>query len=393
MISLRPPKTAYKSIDDIGKFDMIWNVSLALVPIFIILLTIHIIFQDDSWLTSSVALAVSFGNLVALYKLRKYEIVALSSVIIGVLVVQTVIFIVNDSHLISDTMWCILVSLFTYFLFGTIYGSIVLVINLTGLLVFLMNGSQSDIVGKGGALEQVDYKMLINVYYVAFALAFIIYKMLKNNEMINKRYEKENQHNEILIKEIHHRVKNNLQIISSLLRLQAAESTNEKVVEHFGEAINRIRAMALIHEKMYHDDDLSNIDIPAYLVDLANDIVNSIQTDCNIEFKAESDVKDIDIEHIVPISLIFNELITNSLKHGFANKSSGSIRIDINHVDGKLVFHYQDNGEWQVPKVENTFGLELLETLTEQLDGEYRREINKGTHYYFEFEANLFLPE
>lgn len=388
---LKAPITEYKSIDDIGKFDMIWNVSSILAPIFFLLLCIHIYFGDDSVISSTAGLTVALMNVVILYKFRKYKFVGVWSVLLGTLICQGAIHFVNDSHLVSDTMWCVLVGFFTFFLFGARWGTLVLLLNLTGLVLFLMNADTEDILNKGITLEQVNVKMVINVFYVGLTLAFVIYKMVQNNKKINARYEKEIQRNEILIKEIHHRVKNNLQIISSLLRLQAAETTNEKVIEHFNEAINRIRSMALIHEKMYHDDDLSSIDIPSYLEALANDIVNSTKSECKVEFKAESEINEIDIENIVPISLIFNEMITNSLKHGFAHQDKGAIHIDIKRNDDVVMFHYHDNGEWKTPSSEKTFGLELLDTLTEQLDGSFQRKIENGTHYYFEFNSKLFF--
>jgi len=388
---IKPPKADYKSIDDIGKFSMIWNVSLVLVPIFFILVCLHAYHGDDSVKSSLAGMSVALLNVGVLSYTRKYKLVGLWSVIFGTLVCQASIFLINDSHLISDTMWCVLVGFFTFFLFGTRWGAFILLLNLSGLMIFLLNGSSFDVVGKGITMDQVNFKMVVNVYYVALTLAFVIYKMIQNNKEINSRYEKEIARNEILIKEIHHRVKNNLQIISSLLRLQAAETTNEKVIEHFSEAINRIRSMALIHEKMYHDDDLSSIDIPSYLEALAHDIVSSTQSNCKIEFKAESEINEIEIDNIVPISLIFNEMITNSLKHGFAKQDNGQIAVNIKLNDNKVLFHYFDNGSWKKPSSDKTFGLELLETLTDQLDGSFKREIKEGTHYYFEFDSKLFL--
>ena len=209
--------------------------------------------------------------------------------------------------------------------------------------------------------------------------------------MISQKYEKEIARNELLLKEIHHRVKNNLQIISSLLKLQAAESSNSRVQEHFNEAISRIRAMALIHEKMYTNDDLAQIDIKSYLISLAQDILKSIQSETNIEFNIESQIDKIDVKSIVPISLIFNELITNSLKHGFNNQKNGKIDVKIINQHDVILFKYCDNGNWRIPENEATFGLELIKTLTDQLEGKFSRKIDNGTHYEFEFHSKPFF--
>ena len=214
---------------------------------------------------------------------------------------------------------------------------------------------------------------------------------MKNNKDINNRYQAEISRNEILLKEIHHRVKNNLQIISSLLRLQAAETNDKAVDEHFCEAINRIRSMALIHEKMYGNDDLSRLDIKSYLTTLVEDITNSMNSRTDIKLKVESKMSKIDIKSIVPISLIFNELVTNSLKHAFAQKDSGKIEVEITLESDYVVFKYYDDGDWKEPKSESTFGFELIKSLVHQLDGECAREIHNGTHYKFKFDSNVMF--
>lgn len=379
------PKTAYKSLDDVGKFNMIWDVSLILIPAFIVLATMHIAFRDDSWSTSLIGEMIAIANIVVLKKTRKYKIVGIWSVALAVLIVQASIFLVNDSHLIADTMWCLLSGFFTFFILGARWGTFVLLLNLTGLTVFLLNGSSIDVLNKGISLSQVNGKMVLNVFFVGVALAYIIYKMVDNNKRINKRYEKQIEQNEVLMKEIHHRVKNNLQIISSLLRLQAAESKSPQVKVQFNEAISRIRSMALIHEKMYKKDELTHIDVRSYLVSLTDELANSIQSGTNIEFNVSSELDKMDVESIVPVSLIFNELITNSIKHGFANAKQGAIKVDIRRSKTGVDFEYYDNGQWIEPKEEGTFGLDLLKTLTEQLEGSFTREINNGTLYVFSF--------
>ena len=391
MISLKPPHANYKSLEDLGKFNMIWNVSLALVPIFLFLTLLHIILGDRSWMTSITAFSVAAINLIVLYRTRKYKIVGTWSVLLGVFIVQASVFFVDDSHVVSDTMWCILIAFFTFFLFGAILGSLVLVVNLSGLTLFLMCGTEANILHKGLTVDQVDYKMAINVFYVALALSFVIYKMLDNNQKINNRYEQQIKENETLMKEIHHRVKNNLQIISSLLKLQSSESDSELVQEQFDEAIQRIRSMALIHEKMYQKEDLASIDVQSYLVSLGAEIAKSINSDCNIEINVESAIGQIDMESIVSVSLIFNELMTNSIKHGFDQIKEGKIDVKISEYDKTVQFYYSDSGEWKSPQKEISFGIELIETLTDQLEGTMARNIENGTQYVFEFPSHRII--
>ncbi len=372
---------------------MIWNVSLLLVPVFLILSLGHIYFGDSSWLTSAVALMVSCVNLLYMKGSRRYELIGILATISATIIVQFSHWLMSDSRLISDTMWCILVGFFAYFIFERRIGTLVLLLNLTGLLLFLWYGDKEMLAKKGNEIIHADFKMALNVYYVAIALAFIISKMIRENNDTRKRYEEEIRRNEVLLKEIHHRVKNNLQIISSLLNLQADELNDQRLNEHFGEAIGRIRSMALIHEKMYQRDDLSRIDLKEYILSLAADITASISSDSNIEIKLNSEIEEMDVKNVVPLSLIFNELITNSVKHGFKNRRDGRIEIEILRNGDQVVIHYSDNGEWSEPVGQSTFGLELLETFTQQLEGKCERSVSGGTHYHFSFGRDVFNGE
>lgn len=391
MISIKPPATEYTSLNEIGKFSMIWTVSITMIPIFILLLGMHLIFGDKSWTTSTGALILATSNVVVLYKTRKYKLVGAWTVILAVLLCQIVIFVVDDSHVLSDVMWCILVAFFSFFLFGSIIGSLVLLINLSGLIYYVMIASQTDLVSKGIINEDLDYKMVVNVYYVAIALSFIIYKMIDNNKKVNESYEKEIQRNEVLLKEIHHRVKNNLQIVSSLLRLQSVESENENVKEHFQEAVSRIRSMSLIHEKMYQNADLAEVDIQSYLISLTQDISSSIETDCKVDMEVNSEINKMNINVLVPLALIFNELITNSIKHGFAGRNQGKISVQIIHTDGKVEVIYLDNGQWREPEENRkTFGVDLIDTLVNQLDATYTLNNESGTQYIIQIDQDHF---
>jgi len=176
-----------------------------------------------------------------------------------------------------------------------------------------------------------------------------------------------------------------------LLKLQAVESNDARLEDHFNEAINRIQSMALIHEKMYHNDDLTKIDIQSYLISLADDITRSFNLKNEVRFNVHSQVHQIDVKSIVPISLIFNELITNTLKHGLSDNKKGEINVEIKSNKDVIQFKYSDNGVWKDPSVTGTFGLELINTLTQQLDGTCEREVKEGTHYKFEFNSKLFF--
>lgn len=384
------PGTRYTSIKDVGKFNMLWHVSLGLAFVFTILFAIHIAFRDDNWATSLAAFGVAVINLLVLYQTRKYRFVGILSIVLGIFICQASIYIVEDSHVVSDAMWCILVAFFTFFLFGSLYGTIVLMLNLGCLVGYLVYADPSSLASKGLTGAQVDVRMVVNVLYVAMALAYVIYKMIQNNDEMIGRYEAQTKQNEILLKEVHHRVKNNLQIVSSLLRLQAAENSNEKVIGQFEEAIGRIRSMALIHEKMYVNEDFSSIDVDSYIQSLVKDISNSIHTECEVELKLSTEVRQIDIKSVVPLSLLLNELITNSIRHGFDQMQRAAIEISLEEAGDKVLLYYSDSGVWK-EGAQSGFGLELINTLTEQLHGTFERTAENGTHYRFVLDADEFF--
>lgn len=384
----KPPKPKYSSLEDISKFNMLWTVSLGLAFIFLVLLFIHLFFDDQNWATSLAAMAVAMVNLIVLRQLRSFKLVGVWSILLGTFICQSSIFLVIDSHVISDTMWCILIGFFTFFLFGIIPGIIVLLSNLGGLLTFLMLSDPESLSVKGLTNEQVGFQMVINVCYVALAISYIIHRIIKSNRDMVELHEQQLKQNEVLLKEIHHRVKNNLQIISSLLKLQAFESNNELVQKQFSEAIGRIRSMALIHEKMYSNHNFNAINLKSYLETLVGDISNGFGLKCAQDIQIDKELSEIDIKGVVPISLIFNELITNSAKHAFNEDVKGEIQIHIEKAGSDVIIYYSDNGVWKSISKEGGFGLELINAMVEQLEGSFEKTTNEGTSYRFKIPFN-----
>lgn len=388
---LSPPKTNYASIDDVGRFNMIWHASIALVPVFILLALMHLIFGDKSITTSIAALIVTLSVLYILRKTRKFLLAGVICVVFGMLIIQVVIFLVDDSHVISDTMWCMLVAVFAYFIFGSLTGTLVLMVNLSGLIIYLLLADGTQIANKGVNFDVVDYKLVLNVLYVGLALAFILHKLVSNSRDVNKRYQQEIEQNEVLLKEIHHRVKNNLQIIASLLRLQAADIENNELKDHFNEAVSRIRSMSMIHEKMYQNEDMANVDVASYMESLAREISGLFCSTCHMGVKVNSEIEKMNINVLASLSLIFNELVTNSIKHGFMERGNGSISLDIKKEGDFVIMKYCDDGGWKEPKGGITFGLDLIHTLTDQMDGSYELiKSEEKTMYTFKIPSSYF---
>ena len=189
---------------------------------------------------------------------------------------------------------------------------------------------------------------------------------------------------ETLLKEIHHRVKNNLQIVASLLSLQSRLLDDEKIEQYFQESQNRIAAMALIHQQLYESVDLSGIRIDSYLQDLAAQLIHTYGNQ-NQVVRTIVDVPDkpIPIETAVPLGLIVNELVTNSIIHGVSKlKGEGRIELAITEHDDHCVLIVRDNGPGLPEEIDisaaDSLGLSLVETLAQQLNGNLRLGNNQG---------------
>jgi two-component sensor histidine kinase len=180
---------------------------------------------------------------------------------------------------------------------------------------------------------------------------------------------------EVLLKEIHHRVKNNLQVTSSLLRLQSAHIKDPVARELFVESQHRIHSMALVHEKLYQAPDLARVDMRDYTDSLAQLLARAYGTDgARIKIKLAHERLFLGIDIAVPVGLVLNELISNCLKHAFADGRDGRIEITIDHHAGQgFTVAVADDGVGLPADLDvrraHTLGLQLVHTLAEQLRG------------------------
>jgi len=196
---------------------------------------------------------------------------------------------------------------------------------------------------------------------------------------------------DILLREIHHRVKNNLQIISSLLRLQSRKIEDNSMQEIFQVSQQRIRSIALIHENLYRSDDLGQIDFSKYLRNLTSHLSSINAADAKgINFKISTDNIFLDINRAIPCGLLLNELITNALKYAFPEETKGEIKIDLErHKKNKLRLSIADNGigfpkGLDFRKTES-LGLQLVNSLISQLNGTIKMQQKAGTKFTLVF--------
>ncbi|MBX7095120.1 MAG: XylR N-terminal domain-containing protein [Flavobacteriales bacterium] len=199
---------------------------------------------------------------------------------------------------------------------------------------------------------------------------------------------------ELLLKEIHHRVKNNLQIISSLLKLQSAYIQSPEILQVISDSQDRIKTMAIVHEKLYQSN-LGWVDLSDYLCTIAESMIESVgqEGDTGIELVTDfqTELITLKIDQAIPIGLIINEIITNALKYAFPENQAGKIIKIVGRrmENNRLKLEIGDNGQGlpdEFKREDSTsFGMELIRLLTEQLDGELSIKNTNGTWFQFEF--------
>ncbi|MCR9133247.1 MAG: PAS domain-containing protein [bacterium] len=184
---------------------------------------------------------------------------------------------------------------------------------------------------------------------------------------------------DILLQEIHHRVKNNLAIVSGLLELQAMRNDTDHDMSMIIEARNRIHSIAMVHEQLYQDMDFSHIDPREYYRKLLKKLqANTISDPRDIEYDLKFDIDRININRAVPLGLLINELFTNSIKHAFKD-GTGKLTLHFTQTDDRINVYYEDDGPGFVIdeiKHKNTIGWQLIETLLVQLDSDYTMDTN-----------------
>lgn len=399
---LRAPNIDTTSFREREKLRLSWQISLLVFISFSFLAVFHFITDDINKFSSLVSLGAISTLIITLKVTKSYRLGAIIICVAGTLASQYDIFTVVNTQKIANVAWLIALGLFVFYTLGTKAGMLVTIINLGGLAlshILTPNEVLQEAIRTRGDTDNMN--LVVNMSVATSIVMYLIWKMIRtaetaermsmeaqqNLEKQNAVISAQNEEKTVMLREIHHRVKNNLQVITSLLRLQSREIRDVATAEHFREAINRVLAMALIHDKLYQSDDLSKVDIKGYLQDLANDLILSYSTEIPVEVTVQSNVEHLVPKSLVSVGLLFNELISNSLKHGFKNNDNGLIHIEIYTPDDQSIeMVYTDNGTWKQPSHEESFGLELIDTLTSQLVGKFERTIDAGTRYHFIFE-------
>lgn len=254
-------------------------------------------------------------------------------------------------------------------------------------------------------------RLLINLSIGSILLLVVIIGLLYNSYKVKQKNNKElmikeneiSQQNiklqhlledkEWLIKEIHHRVKNNLQTVISLLNSQSAYIDDDLALSTIKNSQHRIHAMSLIHQKLYMSENISTINMPIYINELVEYLKDSFNLKQNIRFKINIDEIELDVSQAIPLGLIINEAITNSIKYAFPDNSQGIISISLITKDtDHYLLTIADNGTGIMldpdKKTKNSFGMSLIRGLSDDLDGKFSIENSNGTLLQLSFEKN-----
>ncbi len=249
-----------------------------------------------------------------------------------------------------------------------------------------------ELVPRNYEFDIVDSKGTLKNIFATIAIIPGTGKSLVSLQDITERNNTENQlktslkDKDMLLREIHHRVKNNLQIISSLLNLQSRYITDGDALDVFSESQNRVRSMAIIHEKLYNSESMSEIDFGEYISDLTESLFYNYRVNpSKVMLKENMDEIFFDVDTAIPCGLIVNELITNCLKHAFPGDTKGEICIELFKNDDKYVLNVKDNGVGFPDDIDfkntESLGLQLVNNLVSQIEGTVELDCTNGSSF------------
>lgn len=386
---------------DSARLNITWKLNLILIlflpPLAIVLYDLG----EKAATPTLIGFIFCFALMFVMKKSRQYRLTATVHSLLGSILCIYVLVFISDSYHFVDVVWMLIIILHTYFTLGRKWGTGILLFSLVGALYYILFGLQFNLDQVNELDQNQIIALAINFSICMAIIGYYVNQFLKVNKYAESKYieltktlQDKNEEKTILLKEIHHRVKNNLQVITSLLRLQSKDITDGKYLAMYEESINRVAAMSLMHDRIIQNPDLTNIDFENYIESLVHDLVKSNSLNTKIELKISSTVNKISAKSLVPMALIFNELITNSIKHGFKEKSTGEIGVSFDQNEDFILINFSDNGTWINSHTEHGLGLDLINSLTNQLNGEVQRIISEErTEYQFKFGLSEFENE
>lgn len=286
-----------------------------------------------------------------------------------------------------------MVLVFSLFMFPLIaaltQGRLPAILHVFVISLFAILGT---IAGKGPFIySELNDSLIILQSFISILsiVALIVSVGIKEKETIEDKLSVLLIEKDLLISEIHHRVKNNLSVVSSLLYLQGETIENKEIRKKMDQTQMRIKTIALVHEKLYKNANIKTVEFSDYIKTLAEMIQRLYESNsADIQLVLDIEKVELLIEKAMPLGLIINELLTNSFKHAFNENAKGKIEIKFNFKDGKYLLSVKDNGiGYNVDSTGdfNSLGLTLVNTLADQIDAKFSVKNQEGTVYEFYF--------
>lgn len=299
----------------------------------------------------------------------------------------------------SPFIFILAIIVFAGYVTTMVYGQIYLIINLSIIAILFLYETGDFKISENTVPEaSQNWFAFLSTGFAIYLLGGVFgrnllrahHKLYRSRNEIQERIVEK----ETLLKEVHHRVKNNLQTVSSLLSLQSRSIADDKISNIIKSSQNRVVSMAMVHEMLYKRDDyLSKIELKPYVKELCDYLVRSVKgSNSNVKLDLDIDDHKLSIDTVIPLGLIINETITNALKYGIKEGTAGEIHVSVHRIgENRFEMYLGDNGvgysEDINPKTSNSLGLKLIYNLARQLRGTISRDYNKpGTYYRIEFE-------
>lgn len=365
----------------IGSYNLIRRLAILFTIVFGILSAIFFPIDTIGFSIYLIVFFLSLGSTFYLHFTKNSKPVFwVFTISASLLVTYSINSILNTLHY-SDLMWIVCIVLFAYLGLGYRIAFLFIGFHTLSLLYYFGFSLNMHI----RLLEERSPMELfangLELIFAFFVLSYLIHQNIRfqsytQNKLAeaNRSLATQNTENITLLKEVHHRVKNNLQIVVSLLRMQSSEIESAEARAHFKSAIDRIVTISMIHTRLYRSKELSEIRLKEYLEELIRDLTLLNSDNGKLEIKLNSSIHQLDLKAMVPIGLMINELITNSVKHAFIDSERKTISIAFSQNDqGEILIRYNDFGTWKNESA-GGFGLELLNLLAEQIDGKITRE-------------------
>ncbi len=397
-------KTNYSNAFDVARFNIIWRFNYVLSVLFVLLNIVFLIQGDvQSVVHFIIALLITTGSLFYLFKTKKFSTIYYFISICGILFPTVTMNTTNHLPHYGDIVWLIVAICIAYFGLGSKIGKYFFLAGLISIAIhigFYLNINLTKI----NLLTTIDKVALITELTIAFSIVFYIiyqytnlYSISEKSVMrINFELEKQNRfineqnlEKETLLKEIHHRVKNNLQVVSSLLNLQSYSLNDKYALAAIKEGQGRIKTMALLHQKLYQNShNISEINFKDYLTQLISMVASAYNNKSKVEVNVSVENIFFDIDTAVPLGLIANELATNAFKYAFEDGGDFFIGI-VQSGNEEYVMEIRDNGKGLPANIEmekvNTLGLRLVNILSKQLKGKVNYSYDNGSKFVISF--------